>query len=122
MIQGYFDGNVPMVSVVVGSGQITQIPFVVLDTGFTGDLQITPQLANDIGLKVTSVEKMKVADGRIVDIPTAFAFVEMEGIKKYVHVLVSESMSLLGIGLLSRFQYKALVDCKYKSVVLEKST
>ena len=94
MIKGYFDGNVPMVSVIVGSGQTTQIPFVILDTGFTGDLQITPQLAKELGLTVTSAEKMKVADGRIITIPTAFAFVELEGIKKYVHVLISESMSL----------------------------
>lgn len=122
MVKGYFDGNAPMISIVVGFGQIAQIPFVVFDTGFTGDLQITPQLAKELGLTVTSAEKMKVADGRIITIPTAFAFVELEGVKKYVHVLISESISLVGINLLSRFQYKAIVDCKYKTVVLEKST
>lgn len=121
MIKGYFDGNVPMMSIMVGFGQTAQIPFVVLDTGFTGDLQITPQLAKELGLTITSVEKMKVVDGRIISVPTGFAFVELEGIKKYVHVLISESMSLAGISLLSRFQYKAVVDCKYKTVILEKS-
>ena len=121
MIEGYFDGNVPMISVLVGFGQTTQIPFVVLDTGFTGDIQITPQLAKELGLTVMSTEKMKVADGRIITVPTAFAFVSMEGVKKYVRVLISESMSLVGISLLSRFQYKAIVDCKYKTVELEKS-
>lgn len=121
MIKGYFDGNTPMVSIIVGSGQTTQIPFVVLDTGFTGDLQITPELAKELGLTVSSAQKLKVADGRIVNVPTTFAFVEMEGIKKYVQVLISESISLAGISLLSRFQYKAIIDCKYKTVALEKS-
>src|SRR5579863_2749634 len=122
MIEGYFDGNAPMLNLLVGFGQFTQIPAVILDTGFTGDLQITPQLARELGLEVSMTEKMKVADGRIVAVPTAFAFVELEGVKKYVRVLVLESMSLVGISLLSRFQYKAVVDCKYKTVTLEKSS
>ncbi len=121
MIQGYFDGNTPMVGVVVGSGEIAYTQSVLLDTGFTGDLQITPQLAKELNLSVSVVENMMVADGRIVAVPTAFAFVEMEGIKKYIRVLISESMSLMGISLLSRFQYKAIVDCKYKTVALEKA-
>jgi len=121
MIEGYFDGSSPMINVIVGFGQFTQIPAVLLDTGFTGDLQITPQLAKDLGLEMTGVEKMMVADGTIITVPTSFAFVEIEGIKKYIRVLVSESMSLAGISLLSRFQYKAVVDCKYKTVALEKA-
>lgn len=121
MIEGYFDGNVPMISVIVGFGQTAQIPFVVLDTGFTGDLQVTPQMAKELGLKVAGIEKMKVADGRIIEVSTALAFVEMEGVKKHVQVLISEASSLAGISLLSRFQYKAVVDCRYKTVILEKS-
>lgn len=121
MIEGYFDGNVPMIGIIVGSGEVAHIHSVVLDTGFTGDLQITPQLTQDLGLAISVAEKMRVADGRIVAVPTTFAFIELEGIKKYVHVLVSESISLVGISLLSRFQYKAIVDCRYKTVTLEKS-
>ncbi len=121
MIEGYFDGNTPMVSCVVGFGQFTQVSNVLLDTGFTGDLQITPQLAQELGLESDMIENMKVADGRIVAVPTAFAFVEMEGIKRHIRVLISEGMSLVGISLLSRFQYKATVNCKYKTVALEKA-
>ena len=120
MIEGYFDGNAPMVGVVVGSSSITHIHSVLLDTGFTGDLQITPDLARELGLSMQLAERVKVADGRIVTVPTSFAFVELEGVKKHIRVLVSEGMSLAGISLLSRFQYKAIVDCKYKSVILEK--
>ena len=121
MIEGYFAGNSPMFNVVVGFGQFAQIPEVLLDTGFTGDLQITPQLAKDLGLEMTGIEKMIVADGSIVSVSTSFAFVELEGVKKYIRVLISESISLAGISLLSRFQYKAIVDCKYKKVILEKA-
>ncbi len=121
MIEGYFDGNAPMVGIVVGSGSIAHIHSVLLDTGFTGDLQITPQLAKELNLMVSAVENMKVADGRVVAVPTAFAFAELEGMKKYVRVLISEGMSLVGISLLSRFQYKAIVDCKYKTVALQRA-
>ena len=121
MIEGYFDGNAPMVNIVVGFGQFTQAPSVLLDTGFTGDVQLTPQLAKELDLKIAGAQKMKVADGRIVEVPTALAFIEMEGVKKYVEVLISESLSLVGISLLSRFQYKAIVDCKYKTVALQRA-
>ncbi len=121
MIKGYFDGSVPLINILVVWGQATQAPSVVLDTGFTGDLQVTPQLARELGLNAGSVTKMKVADGRVIDVPMAFAFVSMEGVKKYVQVLISEGSTLVGISLLSSFQYKAIVDCRYKTVVLEKS-
>ena len=121
MIEGYFDGNTPIVELIVGAGSIAHIHPVLLDTGFTGDLQITTELARELNISVDSVEKMKVADGRIVDVPSSFAFVEMEGVKKYIQVLIAENMSLAGISLLSRFQYKAIIDCKYKTVALEKA-
>ena len=120
MITGYFDGNVPMFNIIVGSGPQARSPFVILDTGFTGDLQITPELAKELDLSVLGVQKMGLADGSTVSIPSAYAFVELEGVKKNVQVLISESMSLVGISLLSRFQYKAVVDCKYKTVELQK--
>lgn len=121
MIQGYFQGNVPLINVPIAWGQSMQAPSVVLDTGFTGDLQITPQLAEELGLVAKSVTRMQMADGSIVNVRLAFAFVIMEGVKKYVEVLISEGSSLMGINLLSDFHYKAIVDCKYKTVALEKA-
>jgi predicted aspartyl protease len=121
MIQGYFKGNIPLVNVLVAWGRATQAPAVVLDTGFTGDLQITPQLAKELDINAKIVTKMQMADGSIVNVKMAFAFVVMEGVKKYVEVLISEGSSLIGINLLSSFQYKAIIDCKYKTVILEKS-
>ena len=121
MIKGIFRRNTPLVNIIMGWGHLAQTPFVVLDTGFTGDLQITPQMAKELRLSLTTATKMRVADGRIIEVPTTLAFVEMEGVKKYVQVLISEGMALAGIDLLSKFHYKAIVDCEHKTVELEKA-
>ncbi len=97
-----------------------QSPFFVLDTGFTGYLQITSKMAAELRLEPAQVIPVKVASGQIVKVPTAFAFANMEGEKKYMEVLISDSLPLAGISLLSRFGYKAIVDCKYKTVELER--
>ena len=110
----------PFVRVVVGWGQSVQAPFVVLDTGFTGDLQVTPKIARELGLQVVGVTKSRIANGQIVDVPTALALASMEGAVNYIQVLISESMPLAGISFLSKFGYKAIVDCKYRTVTLDK--
>jgi len=97
-----------------------QISPMVLDTGFTGDLQVTPEIAQQLGLQVYGVTKIRIANGDVVDMPAALAIASMEGISNYVQVMISESMPLAGISFLSKFGYKAIVDCKYKTVVLER--
>lgn len=41
MVSGTFVENAPLIKVIISWGQSVQAPFVVLDTGFTGDLQVT---------------------------------------------------------------------------------
>lgn len=122
MVSGAFIQNntVPIIKILVAWGQAIQEPFFILDTGFTGDLLVTPQIAKDLGLQVTSVTKTKTANGQIGTIPTALAIASMEGSKNYIQVLISESLPLVGISFLSKFNYKAIIDCKYKTVILEK--
>lgn len=121
MISGVFLENIPFIRVVVGWGQSVQTPFVVLDTGFTGDLQVTSEIANELGLEVVGVTKAQIANGQILEVPVALALAAMEGATNYIQVLISESMPLVGISFLSKFGYKAIVDCKYKTVALDKS-
>lgn len=121
MVRGVFVENIPFVRVVVGWGQSVQAPFVVLDTGFTGDLQVTPKIARELGLQVVGVTKSRIANGQVVDVPTALALASMEGVVNYIQVLISESMPLAGISFLSKFGYRAIVDCKYRAVTLDKS-
>jgi len=101
-------------------GAISASPFVILDTGFTGDLQVTPKIAKELGLRVIGVTKTQIANGQIIEIPVALAIAAMEGVKNYIQVLISDSMPLVGISFLSKFGYKAIVDCKYRAITLEK--
>ena len=121
MIRGVFVRNIPLIKIVLAWGQAVQVPFVILDTGFTGDLQVTPQMAKELGLRVSGVTNARMANGKVVRVSTCLAVASMEGVKKLVQVLISDSMPLAGISFLSKFFYKAIVDCKYKTIVLEKA-
>jgi predicted aspartyl protease len=121
MIRGEFiKENVPIVKAMVAWKQATQETFFLLDTGFTGDMQVTPGMAKELGLEVTGAINTKIANGEIVAIPTASALSLMEGITKNIQVLISKGVPLLGISFLAKFDYKAIVDCKYKTVALER--
>lgn len=120
MVSGVFVENTPLIKVVVGWGQSVQAPFVVLDTGFTGDLQVTPKIATELGLQVAGVTRTQIANGQVIEVPVALAIAVMEGAKNYIQVLISESMPLVGISFLSKFGYRASVDCKNRSVALER--
>lgn len=120
MLQGVFVDNTPLIKIVVGFGKSIQTPIVVLDTGFTGDLQVTRQMANELGLRIIGATRTQIANGQIVDIPVAQALSVMEGVQKSIQVLISGNMPLAGISFLSKFSYQAVVDCKNKTVTLER--
>jgi len=121
MANGVFVENTPFVKVVVGWGQSVQAPYFVLDTGFTGDLQVTPKIARELGLQVVGVTKTQIANGQVIQVPVALAIAAMEGVANYIQVLISNSMPLAGISFLSKFSYKAIVDCKYRTVALDRA-
>ncbi len=110
----------PYVPITIAWGISVQRPVVVLDTGFTGDLLVTPQIAKDLGLEVKGVTHMQVANGDKVPLKMALALATMEGATNLVQVLISPGLSLIGISFLTKFGYKAIIDCKYRTVVLEK--
>jgi predicted aspartyl protease len=120
MVNGVFVENIPLIQVIVAWGQAVQAPFVVLDTGFTGDLQVTPKIARELGLQVVGVTPARIANGQIVQVPTALALAAMEGAVNYIQILISDSIPLAGISFLSKFSYKAVVDCKYRTVALQR--
>lgn len=120
MIRGTFVNEIPLIRVAVAWGQAVQELFVILDTGFTGDLQVTPRIAKDIGLEVVGVTKTRYASGEVVQVPVALALATMEGVLNYVQVQISNGFPLAGISFLTKFGYKAIVDCKYKEVTLER--
>lgn len=121
MIRGEFYENIPLIKIIVAWGQAVQTPYFILDTGFTGDLQVTPKIAQELGLKVTGITQARIANGDVINVPIALALASMEGATNYINVLISESMPLAGISFLTKFGYKATVDCKYRTVSLESS-
>ena len=122
MIKGEFiNKNVPVVKVAIASGQSVQTPYFLLDTGFTGDIQVTPEIAKELRLEIVSVTKTGIASGEIINVPTALAFSTMEGVSRVVNVLIANSrFPFIGISFLKKFDYKAIVDCKHKTVVLKR--
>jgi predicted aspartyl protease len=122
MVRGFFDGNTPFVSVIVAWKNDLQSHFVVLDTGFTGEIQLASQEAEDLGLQVVSVTRTMLASGEIREMQTAFVLASMEGERKEMSVLISEGESLVGIGFLEKFGYTAILNCKRKTIVLEKDS
>lgn len=120
MIRGVFVENVPFIKIVLGWGRAVQAPFVILDTGFTGDLQVTPKIAKDLGLVPSGVTPVRLANNQVINMPTALAVSAMEGVVNYVQILISESIPLMGISFLSKFSYKAIINCKHKTIGLER--
>ena len=104
----------------VGSDRAIQTPNFILDTGFTGDIQVTKKVAQDLGLEITGITQTTIANGQTISVKTALAYSTMEGVKRIVNILISENMPLVGINFLKKFNYKAIVDCKNKTVALKR--
>jgi predicted aspartyl protease len=123
MIRGYFhpdNENTPVIKITIAWEQTVINPHLVLDTGFTGEIKISKQIADELGLKPTAVEQVTNMNGEIIDAPLAFAYVEMEGEKQPVTILILDGMDLAGVGLYTKFQQRVIVDCKNRIVELEK--
>src|SRR3989344_6040404 len=121
MVRGEFYENIPLIKIIVAWGQGVETPYFVFDTGVTGDFQITPKIAKELGLKITGVTQARIANGDVINVPVALALASMEGVTSHVNVLISESMPLAGISFLTHFEYKAIVDCKKRTILLKKS-
>lgn len=120
MVEGFFIEDVPFVRVIVASEYDAQAAVTIVDTGFSGDLQITPEMASELRLETIGTTKARIANGETVRLPVALALAAMEGETQQVEVTIVDSMPLAGIGLFSKFGYTAIVDCKDRVVTLEK--
>ncbi len=122
MVEGKFQENdipVPVVPAVISWNGGVQTPFFLLDTGFSGDIAVTEQLAIELGLKFDGISSMETPVGKIENVKTATAFATMEGQTLYVTAILIQGRPLLGISFMEKFNYKAIVDCKNKKVSLE---
>lgn len=121
MIRGFFVGNVPIIRILVSwEGAKIDTEFI-LDTGFSGDMQITPDIARHLNISPGTTESIRLASGQICGMQAGVIEVHAEGFIEYAEANISESSPLAGIGFLSKFGYKAIIDCKNKTVALEKA-
>lgn len=121
MIRGTIHNNRPFISLIVGWRLGVQETVALVDTGFTGELKISPVKAWELGLQITHAEPVTLADEKIVTMQASLALVSMEGVRNVVNVLVSQGTTIIGVGLLRRFGYALNMDVKYNSLILQKS-
>ncbi|HLC63736.1 MAG TPA: hypothetical protein VJK25_00100 [Patescibacteria group bacterium] len=120
MIKGTVHNNRPLISLIVGWKLGVQEIIALVDTGFTGELKISPEKVRELGLQTTHTEKVTLADENIVDMEASLALVSMEGITNVVNVLIAKGIPIIGVGLLRRFRYALNMDVKYNALILQK--
>ena len=112
--------NRPLIPLVVGWNRGVQEITALVDTGFSGELKVSPKLIEELGLEITHAQPVLLANGTSTTMQASLAFVAMEGDTKEVNVLISEGQAVIGGGLLKSFGYKLIVDYKEDLVTLEK--
>ena len=102
MIRGRLNNRLePMVVVEVSNGNgDSHTVEAVLDTGFSGELTLTGDLIERLGLDHHGQIQTVLADGGEVTLYTYEAFVNWFGQTRRVEILASEGVSLLGMSLL----------------------
>jgi clan AA aspartic protease len=120
MIKGVIHNNKPLISLVVGWKLGVQEIIALVDTGFTGELKISPEKALELGLQTTHTERVILADENPVYMEASLALTAMEGVVNVVNVLISRGMPIIGVGLLRRYGYMLNMDVKYNSLILQK--
>lgn len=121
MIKGTIYNNRPLISLIVGWRLGVQETVALVDTGFTGELKISPEKALELGLQITHAQPVTLADEKTVTMSASLALVSMEGVMNVVNVLVSQGIPIVGVGLLRRFGYALNMDVQYNSLILQKS-
>jgi predicted aspartyl protease len=122
MVYGYFqqDIDLPYVEVAIFSGKQIIVQPVVLDTGFSGELKISQNTADKFGIEGLNPGKIATPYGQIIPAQYTDLFVELEGKKILARTFIIAGPSLIGIKLLDKFGYKAVVDARNRTAHLER--
>lgn len=120
MLSGFIKDDQPIIPIVVTWKWHVQQILALVDTGFIGELKVSPETAQALGLEVTDVRKVSFGDNRTAMLQSAVTFVSMEGIKKSVTVLIGDGHEVIGVRLLRNFGYSLLMDFEADSFILKK--
>ena len=103
MIRGIVNERLePTVAVEVSNGDgAWQTVEAVLDTGFSGELTISQDLIESLGLDYASEIQMVLADGEDTTVYAYQGFVNWFGQTRRAEIIASEGVPLLGMSLLN---------------------
>lgn len=118
MIRGQFIDNTPFVIVTLVWQQAVQEMVAKIDTAFDGDIKVSPAKAEELNLKVSHVEKIRVADDRLVDMPSAFAYANFKKMVDSVDVLLAPGDPVVGNSFLKKFNSVLRIDYQQGTVVI----
>lgn len=121
MIRGSIIKNRPLMGLTVAWKERSQNLVVLVDTGFTGELKLSEETAQELGLQITHTQQVQLGDGKDVSMASSLALVDLEGVSTVVSVLVSPGDTMVGVGLFKKFQYVMHLDFKFNTLLLERS-
>lgn len=120
MVKGLVHKNRPIIKLIVANGLKSQKVIVLVDTGFTGELKLSPKEVMDLNISPDRLEIVQLADGKPARMFAGVVEVFMEGIKNDIEVLISNGIPTIGVGLLKRFGYNLNIDLKKDILLLQK--
>ena len=121
MMEGTFRPDYrPVIRVTVWWNDKVQDIVALIDTGFSGELKVSPSVSSELGLVVTHTQGVLLGNDTGIETPAALVYILMEGTMEEVSVLITPGTGAIGTGLLKRFGYKLIVDFKNSKVQLEK--
>lgn len=119
IIKGHIDDqNNPWLKVVV-IGETQQTIYVIVDTGFTGELMLPKEMAIELGLKKSGVASCQYANGTEKDVLLYSATLKWGSRQQQVTVHVEDNAvsALIGGGLLHNYILQA--DYKNKQLIIK---
>ena len=122
MIKGIVHNNRPLIPVIVGWTLGVQELIALVDTGFTGELKVSPDTATELGLEITHAEPVSLGNDQVVNMSASLALVSMEGTKNVVNVLISQGKPIIGVSLLRKFGYTLTIDFKFNALELRSTS
>jgi len=120
MIKGVVHNNQPLISLIVGWKLGVQEIIALVDTGFTGELKLSPEKITELGLATTHAEPVTLGNENTVNMPASIAMVSMDGVPNVVNVLIAKGQPIIGVGLLKRFGFTLNIDFKYSVLTLQR--
>lgn len=118
MIQGKLVDSRPYAIIPIRWGNKVQEILALIDTGFDGDIRVSPEQANDLGLILDHVERFQFANGSQKDIPASVAYSEINGVINSLDIAILQGTPMIGMGFLKKFQTILTINLKQSSVEL----